>query len=196
MVLRRCATIVVIDGSADPGYNCEDLGNAIRKIRVDLGIPIDFCGGIPIRGPRDVLNRYCAVGTIGYNLADESCAAGRILYIKACLNGTEPRDVQHYAEDNPDFPQQGTEQLWFDEAQFESYRSLGLHMIQRIWGSAPTGAPGAGPVEELINRAESFVGGVDVAPHSRWPQPAKSSVKLQGKFRNDSISLNGTLSEE
>ena len=57
MVLRRCSTIVVVDGSQDPNYTYEDLGNAIRKIRVDLGIPIEFPSGMPIYGARDLRNR-------------------------------------------------------------------------------------------------------------------------------------------
>src|SRR5262249_20243088 len=39
MVVRRCHQIVLSDGGADPHYTFEDLGNAIRKIRTDLGIP-------------------------------------------------------------------------------------------------------------------------------------------------------------
>ena len=42
MVRRRCRTIVVLDGGCDPEFRYEDLGNALRKIRIDLGIPIDF----------------------------------------------------------------------------------------------------------------------------------------------------------
>src|SRR5262249_22711916 len=42
MVLRRCRTIVVSDAGADPSFNFDDLGNAIRKIRNDLGVPIVF----------------------------------------------------------------------------------------------------------------------------------------------------------
>ena len=37
MVLRRCRFIVVSDTSRDPKYRFGDLGNAIHKIRVDLG---------------------------------------------------------------------------------------------------------------------------------------------------------------
>ncbi|HEX8129756.1 MAG TPA: patatin-like phospholipase family protein, partial [Pyrinomonadaceae bacterium] len=36
MVLRRCHTIFVIDASSDPDHKFENLGNAIRRIRVDL----------------------------------------------------------------------------------------------------------------------------------------------------------------
>src|SRR6186713_1045162 len=42
MVLRRCRFIVVSDASTDPKCQLEDLGNAIRKIRIDLGVPIDM----------------------------------------------------------------------------------------------------------------------------------------------------------
>jgi hypothetical protein len=42
MVLRRCHTIVVIDADADGSYTFDNLGGAIRKIRIDLGIQIDF----------------------------------------------------------------------------------------------------------------------------------------------------------
>ena len=42
MVLRRCRLIVATDAGADPDYQFEDIGNAVRKIRIDLGIPIEF----------------------------------------------------------------------------------------------------------------------------------------------------------
>src|SRR5262249_51875978 len=42
MVLRRCRYIVVSDGGCDPKYIYDDLGNAIRKIRIDLGVPVEI----------------------------------------------------------------------------------------------------------------------------------------------------------
>ena len=42
MVLRRCKFILVVDAGQDFDYVFEDLGNAIRKIRIDLGIPIEI----------------------------------------------------------------------------------------------------------------------------------------------------------
>ena len=42
MVLRRCRFILAVDAGQDFNYVFEDLGNAIRKIRIDLGIPIDI----------------------------------------------------------------------------------------------------------------------------------------------------------
>src|SRR5208337_133264 len=42
MVRRRCNTIIVSDAASDPRYAFSDLGNAIQKIRVDMGIEITF----------------------------------------------------------------------------------------------------------------------------------------------------------
>ncbi len=37
MVRRRCRFIVVSDAGCDPDFVFEDLGNAVRKIAIDLG---------------------------------------------------------------------------------------------------------------------------------------------------------------
>ena len=42
MVLRRCHHIVVSDAGEDPECSFADLGEAVRKIRIDFGIPIEF----------------------------------------------------------------------------------------------------------------------------------------------------------
>jgi len=100
---------------------------------VDLGIPIEFENGdLAIAQARDPQNRYCGAAKIRYSTVDAGAADGILIYLKACLNGTEPADVRNYASVEPEFPQQGTEQLWFNEAQFESYRALGAHIVKRI----------------------------------------------------------------
>ena len=35
---------MVSDAGCDPDYQFDDLGNALRKIRIDLGVQIDFVG--------------------------------------------------------------------------------------------------------------------------------------------------------
>ncbi|MFN7993375.1 MAG: hypothetical protein U0Q18_07225 [Bryobacteraceae bacterium] len=132
MVLRRCRTIVVVDGSADPDFHFDDLGNAIRKIRVDMGINIEF-PEISIEREITAASRHCALGTIGYTAVDGPTAQdGVLIYIKSSLTGNEPRDVMNYAQQNPAFPHQPTSDQWFDEAQFESYRRLGFHVLDEI----------------------------------------------------------------
>ncbi len=136
MVARRCRFIVVSDAGCDADYTFEDLGNAIRKIRIDLGIAIDFPGGLHIeRTHARGGNRHGALGVIRYSLVDAQAADGALLYIKATLSGDEPIDVANYAAAHPAFPHESTANQWFGESQFESYRVLGLHSVETLAGS-------------------------------------------------------------
>ena len=133
MVLRRCRFIVLSDAGADEGFGFSDLGSAIHKIRVDMGIPIEFVDGeLPVEG------RSCSIANIRYSCVDSSREEddGILIYIKPTLDGCEPADLVHYSRKHPNFPHESTADQWFGELQFESYRSLGVHMIDAIWGSA------------------------------------------------------------
>lgn len=68
MVLRRCKLILVVDAGQDFKYVFEDVGNAIRKIRIDLGIPIDIRVVSPKKSEGTV--NHCAFGTIKYSAVD------------------------------------------------------------------------------------------------------------------------------
>jgi hypothetical protein len=134
MVLRRCATIIVVDGSGDPAFHFDDLGNATRKIRIDLGIPIEFPNGVSITKEITPGSKHCAAGRIVYSAVDgPGVEDGTLIYIKSSLTGNEPRDVLNYAAQNPAFPHQPTSDQWFDESQFESYRRLGYHVVEEIF---------------------------------------------------------------
>ncbi len=124
---------------ADPDYSFEDLANAVRKIRIDLGIEIEFKGDFPILIRGNGIGRHCAYGEIKYSCVDLGAPNGELVYIKTSLNGNEPRDILHYATQYSSFPQQPTYDLWFDEAQLESYRRLGSHIIQEICGDNGSG---------------------------------------------------------
>jgi hypothetical protein len=65
-----------------------------------------------------------------------------LIYLKPSLTGDEPADVRHYASQRPTFPHETTTDQFFSEAQFESYRRLGLHVIETICGQP------AGPFDE------------------------------------------------
>jgi len=154
MVLRRCRVIVAVDAGCDPEGQCEDLGNAIRKIRIDLGIPIDLCE-IPAcadpdkPGHEPSKGSYCALGTIRYSCVDDAGVDGTLLYIKPVVHGGEPRDILQYWKLKPEFPHESTGDQWFSESQFESYRMLGFHAVAQICGTqVPLGGLG-----ELIARA-------------------------------------------
>jgi hypothetical protein len=139
MVLRRCHTIVVIDADADGGYTFDNLGSAIRKIRIDLGIAIDFPSFPTLaKLAESGQTSYCAVGKIHYDTEDKDAPDGSLIYVKPTLRGDEPADVISYERQHPDFPHESTGDQWFTESQFESYRKLGAVEMERIIaGSAP-----------------------------------------------------------
>jgi hypothetical protein len=166
MVLRRCRHIVVSDGGQDGEFTFEDLGNALSKIRVDLGVPIKF-GRIPLSArpakqekydPADAdaasVQSYCAIARICYSCVDSvpggKARDGFLLYIKPALNGAEPADVFHYARLHPRFPHEPTSQQLYTESQFESYRELGSYVMRRILEAVP----GDGTLEGLFKQLE------------------------------------------
>jgi hypothetical protein len=144
MVLRRNRFIVVSDASADQACSLDDLGSAIRKIRIDLGIPIDFDDEFPIRArsadPSAPPGKYWAFARIGYSCVDAPGARDRardevdgvLLYAKPGIYGGEPRDVFNYATAVAAFPHETTADQFFSESQFESYRALGSHVVEEI----------------------------------------------------------------
>jgi hypothetical protein len=144
MVLRRCNVIVISDAAADGEYHFGDLGNAIRKVRIDLGVPIEFTA-LPIFAAAPALpdkGMYWAAGRIRYSCIDgPDVEDGLLLYIKPAVYGNEPRDVLEYKKSHPTFPHQSTADQFFDEPQFESYRILGSHIMDQICGedSKPLG---------------------------------------------------------
>jgi hypothetical protein len=137
MVLRRCHWIVISDGGEDLECSFVDLGEAVRKIRIDFGIPIEF-GTMSIY-PRSAIDTLktpghnCAVGRIRYSVVDGVDAPdGIIVYIKPACYGDEPRDIYEYFKRNPTFPHERTSDQFFSESQFESYRMLGAHTMEKL----------------------------------------------------------------
>jgi hypothetical protein len=142
MVRRRCRFILAIDAGCDPEFKFEDLGNAVRKIFIDLGIRVRFKGldKLKTRPTAEELAQakdgipYHAVGTIHYEEADGGGKNGTILYIKPAIHWTdnEGAGVRSYGAAHKEFPHEPTGDQWFTESQFESYRSLGLDIMKTI----------------------------------------------------------------
>jgi hypothetical protein len=133
-VRRRCHVVVVSDASCDPDCNFDDLGNAIRKVQIDLGIRVAikeilfFPKAQPLQK-----GKYCAVGDIYYSDVDGANAVnGKLIYLKPARHELEPVDVYNFGETNKTFPHDATSNQWFNESQFESYRKLGLETIDAI----------------------------------------------------------------
>jgi hypothetical protein len=129
MVRRGCRNIVVLDSGCDLDFKYEDLGNALRKIRIDQKVPIEFDDSLKLLLARQT--RF-AVATIQYSALDNQRKDGYLLYIKPIMIGGEPPDVVAYQGGNPHFPHQSTSDQWFNESQTESYRMLGVHTVNEI----------------------------------------------------------------
>lgn len=125
LVRRRCHFIVSVDAAADPARAFADLGNAVQKCRVDFGVDIRIDVSALRPQANGLAQRSCAVGSIDY----PDGSRGTLLYLKPTLTGDEPTDIQHYASAHASFPHEPTSDQFFDEAQFESYRRLGQHVM-------------------------------------------------------------------
>ncbi|HEX7315913.1 MAG TPA: patatin-like phospholipase family protein [Pyrinomonadaceae bacterium] len=152
MVLRRCRLIVLSDAAEDSRFQFNDLGNAVRKVRIDLGVPIDFDEVRIFKAkpgpeePRAAEYNYWAFGRIRYSAVDKVATVdgdgqtvfteapdGVLIYVKPTVYGdAEPRDVLQYKKAYEEFPHQSTGDQFFDEPQFESYRMLGWHIMNLI----------------------------------------------------------------
>ncbi|MBV8650454.1 MAG: hypothetical protein JO255_03240, partial [Alphaproteobacteria bacterium] len=145
MVRRRCRWIILSDGGQDAERAFEDLGNAARKIWIDLGVRITFRKSHLLAA--DATTKpgkvpYYALGKIEYlsERHGEQAEIGHILYLKATVRGSEEAaDVIAYQRAHSDFPNQSTGDQWFDEPQLESYRALGYLMVKEITAAAGTG---------------------------------------------------------
>lgn len=163
LIRRRCRFIVAVDSWADPNLSRENLGRLVRQVRIDFGIRIE----IDIDETRVAGNGFCqshfAMGRIHYgdvHVAKDAegnpielpdlhnpnyhydANEGVFVYLKVGLTGDEPNDLLNYQAVEPLFPHHPISDQFFDEAQFESYRQLGFHTVQRLFEGRPdTSAP-------------------------------------------------------
>ncbi|GAC1446305.1 MAG: hypothetical protein NVSMB56_03730 [Pyrinomonadaceae bacterium] len=159
MVRRRCRLIIVCDAGADPSFTFSDLGKAVRKIRVDLGVNIDFGADVPIH-PRifsEELNKervnkyeYFDVAEIKYSERDGTKEQddGVLIYIKPTYYGRESADIRQYATASKTFPHETTSDQFYTESQFESYRALGECIVADVLSKI------CGKSEQPLNRQQ------------------------------------------
>lgn len=150
LIERGCRYIVLVDCGADPKPACfQDLGEAIRRCRIDFGAEID----LPLDFLLEEEANHCYVfGSIRFSkehlkalgkwpsTADDyddtgGALDGTIIYVKPAVVPSVTADVRQYSLENEFFPQQTTANQWFDEAQFESYRRLGQFCANKVFNT-------------------------------------------------------------
>lgn len=150
-IRRKVPFIILCDAEDDGDYAFAGLANLVRKARIDFGAEITFITrdeleqGGPLshigtlddlrpqpEGPgKDAHSRaHASLAWIKYSGGE----TGVLLYLKPTLTGDEPTDVVVYGRAHADFPHETTADQFFDEAQWESYRRLGQHVGQCIFG--------------------------------------------------------------
>lgn len=132
LIRRRCRYIILSDGEQDEALVCEGLANAIRRCRIDFGVEIRFkdIENITTFDQDNFSKKNYAVGTITYPESEKQ--NGILIYIKASMTSNESVDLQEFRKKNSTFPHQTTGDQFFDESQFESYRKLGLNIIDKL----------------------------------------------------------------
>jgi hypothetical protein len=149
LIERGCRFVVLVDCGADPQPSCfQDLGEAIRRCRIDFGTDINLNLDSLITATGEVSDRCFVVGEIQYSkdhfnmlqknndpATDTEDYNGIIVYVKPSIIENLTADVRQYSLENNLFPQQTTANQWFDEAQFESYRRLGVACANKAFGT-------------------------------------------------------------
>ena len=128
MIRRQCRYILVSDCGADPATTFAEFAHLQRLVRQDFGVEIDIDLDVLREGPNGLSGQHMAAGTIQYPGVGES-NWGILIYLKPTLTGDEPEDVTQYRSSNKTFPHESTVDQFYDSAQWESYRQLGLHSI-------------------------------------------------------------------
>lgn len=129
LLKRRCRLILAVDAEEDGSYLFHSLNEALRQAEVDEGIEVDIrLDDLRPDPGSGRASRHWSVGLITYP-AEKEPKHGWLVVLKPSLSGDEPEPIINYQRENPSFPQQSTGDQFFDEAQFESYRELGRHMV-------------------------------------------------------------------
>ncbi len=145
---REIELIVLCDNGCDSDYRFDDLANLVRLARIDHRLEIredtairEISALSPIFGgaacdetTSEEKARRCALLFNVYDQFKSDFVRCRILVLKPSLLVDLPLDVRNYAINHPAFPNESTADQFFDEAQFESYRKLGLSIGQLLFG--------------------------------------------------------------
>jgi len=179
MVRRRCRRIVVIDAGCDGEFQHSDLHMAVRRIQVDLAVPIDLPSVLPGQKGK-AARRRILIGSIRYSELGDGYPDGQLIVVKPILTGDEPPALTYYAEISRSrgntFPHHSTADQFFTETQFESYRRLGefsAKELKRAMAAFPD-------LEETQPALFPLIDGADDRDRDAKPDPTPAPATLSG----------------
>ncbi len=132
LLRRRCKVIVVCDFEEDRKFGFASFNHLVRMANIEenIDIQINLQSLEPQSDDKEKSPKSAnsvALGTIHY----PDNQIGHLVYMKSSINQQHlPVNVYNYRKQHPDFPHESTADQYFDDAQFEAYRSLGFHIGQ------------------------------------------------------------------
>jgi len=130
LIRRKCRIIIISDADCDPKYEFDDLLNAMERCYVDFGAKIDVDTSALKPDLQSHLSQLpYAVGRVTYA---NDLEYGAIVLFKPVMTVDAWDVTKRFDARNPHFPHEPTTNQWFDEEQFEAYRSIGESAIQRF----------------------------------------------------------------
>jgi hypothetical protein len=163
LLQRRCDLIIVCDAGRDPLGTCDDLAASARIAYVDENVVVDIDSGGFARPSDATQPPGHVLGTIHYPQVeasgdrDATARRGSVLYLKSGLpSGELPLAVRAYAATHPEFPHESTADQFFDDAQFEAYRSLGEALTTRMIEALRASPQLPAAVDGWLYRSESL----------------------------------------
>lgn len=77
---------------------------------------------------------------------------GYLLYLKSSVTGNESPPIARYRAEAPEFSHQSTADLFYDEAQFDAYRSLGHHIAMELFRRELVGTGAVADLQDWFAR--------------------------------------------
>ncbi|MET0256523.1 MAG: hypothetical protein ABW193_12040 [Luteibacter sp.] len=228
LLKRQLSLIVLADCGADPDFRFADVENLVRKARIDYDTTIEFVDPVQlasVAGPAAVW--FGSPNTIDSTPGTAHLLLARITYtngnrgtmivVKPRLATDLPLDVAGYADSDATFPQQGTLNQFFSEAQWESYCELGAllgapidatllrHADDWAWSTPVLGAncatltPTSTPMSRAQRIATTVGTGIGIgalltallAGWQAWDAHSQQRVSLQTENADLARQLNG-----
>jgi hypothetical protein len=151
MIRRRCRYILAIDAGEDPDAYFADLGDAVRKVRIDFDVRIEFGPPVAIGSRLKPIDPFCDFACATVHYPDIGAEPGYLIYLKPSYPPDMAIDVRAYGNLHDTFPHESTVDQFFTESQFESYRQLGENEVARL-------APEARTIAEFFAIARQQIG--------------------------------------
>lgn len=146
LIRRRCKLIVLSDAGADPDFTFSDLQILLRRIEQDFNTTIVFQGENSIEQMTPSIHKFypeqLKVAKKGYVIGEihypqdqndnTSAEKSYLIYLKSTLvEGLDTR-LLGYKSLNSEYPDESTNDQFFDAEQFDAYRELGYALCSQM----------------------------------------------------------------